>query len=291
MTTPVPFKRILWWGNVRGLSVAERAGFAATHGFDALNIAPADIMGLLDSGESLATIRAMAEDQGVRLTYLDPVVDWLPDWRPGPDATDFIPFLSPGAGREAEFCAALGIDRVLTITPFPPGRYEMADLADHLARFAEMMAADGITCVLEAMPMWGLRTLAEVETLRRATPASNLRLLFDTWHYMRGGRDDALIGRIPAGIIDHVQIADGTLATPEGRSLFDDCLYHRLPPGEGELPLLDILRVLKAAGHLGSVGPEVFSAEFDRMPAADIAARLMPAFNGILDRLHAVAAD
>ena len=79
MTTPVPFKRILWWGNVRGLSVAERAGFAATHGFDALNIAPADIMGLLDSGESLATIRAMAEDQGVRLTYLDPVVDWLPD--------------------------------------------------------------------------------------------------------------------------------------------------------------------------------------------------------------------
>ncbi len=283
MKSPNPFKRILWWGNVRGLDLRDRAAFAARHGFDALNIAPADIVKLLDRGETLLTIRAMVEDHGVALTYLDPVVGWLPDWTPGAEALDFAPFLAAGEGRELEFCLGLGIDRVLTITPYPPGRYEITELADHLAAFAHRMDEHGIICVLEAMPMWGLRTLSEIEALRCATPAENVRLLFDTWHYVRGGRDDALLRQIPSGMIDHVQIADGTLHVPAGRTLFDDCLNHRLPPGEGELPLVEILTSLDAAGHLNSAGPEVFSAAFDVLSPEEIAARLLPAFERVMD--------
>jgi 4-hydroxyphenylpyruvate dioxygenase len=170
----------------------------------------------------------------------------------------------------------------LTITPFPPGRYSIDELADHLTAYAEKMGRHGITCVVEAMPMWGLRTLAEVEELRRQTRATNVRILFDTWHYMRGGRNDAIIAQIPTGIIDHVQIADGTLCTPPGRSLFDDCLNHRVPPGEGEMPLTEILRALDAAGHLRSVGPEVFSAAMDGLQPEEIANRLMPPFEASL---------
>lgn len=284
MTTPKTFRRILWWGNVRALSVADRAAFAARHGFDALNIAPADIVDLLENGETLSSIRAMAEDRGVAFTYLDPVIAWLPDWTPGPDAADFVPFLAAGEGRELEFCQGLGIDRVLTITPFPEGRYSITQLAECLAAYAETMDRHAITCVLEAMPMWGLKTLAEVEELRRATASGNIRILFDTWHYMRGGRDDALLAQIPRGVIDHVQVADGSLHTPKGRSLFDDCLNHRLPPGEGQLPLTQILSALDRAGHLNSMGPEVFSTEFDQLTADAIADRLIPAFEKTLDQ-------
>lgn len=291
MTTPRSFSRILWWGNVRALSVRDRAAFAAQHGFDALNIAPADIVALLNEGETLATIRAMAEDVGVAFTYLDPVVSWLPDWRPDDTAADFIPFLEAGLGREFEFAHGLGIDRMLTITTFPEGRYEIADVALHLRRFADRAAAAGITCVLEAMPMWGLRTLREVVELRRQTDASNVRLLFDTWHYMRGGRDDALLASIPAGVIDHVQIADGSAETAPGLTLFEDCLQHRRVPGAGELPLSEILHILNANGHLTSVGPEVFSAALDQMTADQIGAALMPAFNAALpDHIKHVAA-
>ncbi len=285
MTSPKSFQRILWWGNVRKLTVSQRCAFAAQYGFDALNIAPADIVALLARGETLATIRAMAEDRGVAFTYLDPVVSWLPDWSPGPEAADFIPFLSAGLGRELEFATELGIDRVLTITPFPTGRYSLAELSDCLDRYAERMARADITCVLEAMPMWGLKCLSDVEVLRRATSADNIRLLFDTWHYIRGGRDDGLFSQIPPGMIDHVQIADGNAKTPPGMSLFDECLNHRLPPGDGAFPLTEILSKLRAAGHLNSVGPEVFSAAFDDMTADQIGARLMPALE------RAMAAD
>ncbi|MEM8654136.1 MAG: sugar phosphate isomerase/epimerase family protein [Pseudomonadota bacterium] len=291
MTTPHMFSRILWWGNVRTLPVRARAAFAATHGFDALNIAPADIVALLDAGETLASIRAMAEDVGVAFTYLDPVVSWLPEWHPDDTAADFVPFLAAGLGREFEFAHGLGIDRMLTITAFPPGRYDIADAALHLRRFADRAAAAGITCVLEAMPMWGLRTLADVLELRRQADAPNIRILFDTWHYMRGGRDDALLASIPAGVIDHVQIADGTVKPAPGLTLFDDCLHHRLIPGQGDLPLRDILNVMNRNGHLTSVGPEVFSAELDQMSADQIGAALMPAFNAILpDHIRHVAA-
>ncbi|MBW4706327.1 sugar phosphate isomerase/epimerase [Roseobacter sp. YSTF-M11] len=278
------FGRILWWGNVRALSVRDRAQFAARHGFDALNIAPADVVALLHAGETLDSIRAMAEDVGVSFTYLDPVVSWLPDWAPGQTAADFVPFLEAGLGRELEFAHGLGIDRMLTITCFPSGRYHMEEVAEHLSIFAQRMAPEGITCVLEAMPMWGLKTFAEVDALRRQAGQPNIRLLFDTWHYIRGGRDDSLLASIPPGMIDHVQIADGSLQCPPGISLFEDCLQRRCVPGAGEMPLTEVLSALKENGHLISVGPEVFSASLDAMTADEIAETLMPAFDAILPK-------
>ncbi|MEM8848466.1 MAG: hypothetical protein AAGE03_00385 [Pseudomonadota bacterium] len=107
--------RILWWGNARELAVADRLAFAATLHFGALSIWPADIEALIASGETLPSIRRLADMAGVALTYLDPVVGWLPDWRPEGDA------------------AALGIDRVLAVTCFPTGRFSVGDVAPHLA--------------------------------------------------------------------------------------------------------------------------------------------------------------
>lgn len=282
MHAPKHFDRILWWGNVRNLSIPQRAKFAADHGFDAMNIAPADIEALLAKGETLLTIRAMAGDRGIALTYLDPVVSWLPNWHPAADAADFIPFLSAGLDRELEFAQGLGIDRVLTITPTPPSRYAMDALAEHLTVFANEMAKAGIWCVLEAMPMWGLQKLSQVETLRQQAGAPNIRLLFDTWHYCRAGREDDVLRGLPPGVIDHVQIADGSAHLGAGHSLFDDCLQHRVAPCKGDLPLAEILLILNENGHLNSVGPEVFSAEYDHMTADQIADDLMPAFNRTL---------
>ncbi|AGI68664.1 xylose isomerase-likeTIM barrel domain-containing protein [Octadecabacter antarcticus 307] len=273
------YERILWWGNVRELSFMQRIAFAKDNRFDALNISPNDIESLLAGGETLASIRAMADDQGIALTYLDPVVGWYPNWEPIGPAAEMLPFLSAGLGRTFEFANALGIDRILAITPSAVGAHSVADLAPHLARLAQEARTHGVTVVLEAMPMWGFTRFSDVVALQEAVQADNVKLLFDTWHYCRGGRQDEILAAVPSGIIDHVQIADGTATCPTGMSLFEDCLQHRLPPGEGALPIDDILALLHRGGHLNSVGPEVFSSVFDTMTAAQIRDRLMPAFN------------
>ena len=35
----------------------------------------------------------------------------------------------------------------------------------------------------------------------------------------------------------------------------NDCLFHRVPIGRGEIPNLEIMKILKEAGHVESVGP------------------------------------
>jgi sugar phosphate isomerase/epimerase len=277
--------RILWWGNVRGLTYPQRVAFAAENGFDALNISPHDIEGLLAGGETLATIRSMANRQGVALTYLDPVVGWYPDWQPTGAAKEMLPFLSAGLGRTFEFANGLGIDRILAITPSPASQHSPKDLAPHLAKLAMEADQHGITVVLEAMPMWGLTKFSDVVELRSLARADNVKLLFDTWHYCRGGRQDDVLKGLKAGVIDHVQLADGTAECPSNMTLFDDCIKHRLPPGEGSLPIDHLLSILKASGNLTSVGPEVFSEEFDAMSADQIKARLMPPFEAALARV------
>ena len=67
-----------------------------------------------------------------------------------------------------------------------------------------------------------------------------------------------------------------------GRTLFDDCLFHRLQPGEGGLPVNYLLEILKEIGGLQKVGPEVFSASLDKMSADAIVETLRAPYWGAL---------
>ena len=68
-----------------------------------------------------------------------------------------------------------------------------------------------------------------------AADRPNGGLAFDTWHYLRGARDDALLDQIPGDRIFVVQINDAA-AEPVG-SLLNDTLNHRRMPGEGDFDL------------------------------------------------------
>ena len=88
-------------------------------------------------------------------------------------------------------------------------------------------------------------------------------------------------------MFDTVQIADGPLVCPSGRTMANDCLFHRVPIGRGEIPNLEIMTILKEADHIESVGPEIFSEELDRLDGNGITAEIMPGFEDILGQLEA----
>ena len=68
--------------------------------------------------------------------------------------------------------------------------------------------------------------------------------------------------------------------------MVNDCLFHRVPIGRGEIPNLEIMKILKEAGHVESVGPEIFSEDLDRLDGNGITAEIMPGFEDILDQLE-----
>jgi 4-hydroxyphenylpyruvate dioxygenase len=128
--------------------------------------------------------------------------------------------------------------------------------------------------VLEFIPLWGICDLATAWQVLQIANRSNTGLAFDFWHYIRGGPDDALLRSIPGSRISYVQVTDAEASLPPRRSLFDDCLFHRLPPGQGGLPVKHLLDILCEIGGIERVGPEVFSAKLDALSAEAIAQAL-----------------
>ncbi|MBM3092442.1 TIM barrel protein [Ensifer sp. T173] len=278
-------QRVLWLSQVRSVPYRERVELAARHGYGTISTSPADYDRTLASGLSLTDIRNIASDHGVRLSYLDPMVFWVPQGLPSEGDEGLITYLDRSPDDFFRIAEELQVDRIHLIGAFPEGRYSIAELTEYYARTCQRAATYGLKCLIEAMPLWGLRKVEEVHQIVRDAAQPNSGIIFDTWHYTRAGRNDKIIAEIPAGMIDTVQIADGTKVAPAGRSNVIDCLSYRVPIGDGELANKDILELLRDAGHLTSVGPEIFSAALDKLPGEEIMALIQPGFDSLLESL------
>jgi sugar phosphate isomerase/epimerase len=263
-----PPERIVWNGTVRALSLADQLHAAAVAGCHSLAIIPSDYVKLLGAGVTTRDMLAMAADAGVRITHLDPLVRWVDDWRPAvpPDAFDanLVAFDIDDFLRMA---AALEVRSFTAWVGFAAGTYSVSELIDAFGALATRAQTEGLRCDLEFIPVFGIPDLGTAWEIVSAVGAPNTGIVFDVWHYMRGTPDEALLRSIPGDAITGVQLCDGLARVPAERSLLDDCFNHRLLPGNGEFPITEIVDILGQIGGLTRVGLEIFSAEFDQMPA------------------------
>jgi sugar phosphate isomerase/epimerase len=204
--------------------------------------------------------------------------------RLGPDTTpaDYRQTLEVGGRLRARFINVMGDD-------------------PDLARIADTFA----TLVDEARP-YGLRPLIEPMVYR---PVSDLDLavrvvkdsggggiLFDTLHFARYGGDLDRLRAVDAALLPVVQLCDAPLAAPkdlprprwlprgQDTDLPDlqlESRAMRLLPGEGELPLAEILAALPAGIPIAVEAPVV--SLWRNLPAADIARRARRAVSTVLD--------
>lgn len=282
-------KRVMWLGQVRSVPYRERVEVTAKAGCGWLSTSPMDYDNIRATGLSDADIRGIASDSGIRLSYLDPMTSWVPDGLPINEDPAILPYLDRSPDDYFRIAEALQVDRIHLIGCFPVGRYTLDELTQYYAAMCDRAAASGLKCLIEAMPLWGLRTVDEAWAIVKGAGRSNSGIIFDTWHYVRAGRNDALLREIPVGTFDTIQIADGPLTCPPGRDNVHDCLFHRVPIGKGQIPNLEILKILRDAGHIESVGPEIFSSDHDRLNGDEIIGRVMPGFDAILAELESSA--
>ncbi|NJM42734.1 MAG: sugar phosphate isomerase/epimerase [Anaerolineae bacterium] len=279
-------ERVMWLANVRSVPYRERIEAAAHAGFGCISTSPRDYEKTRAEGLSDADIRAIAADNGVRLSYLDPFASWVPEAISPDEDPAIVPYLDTTPDEMFRIAEALRVDRLHFVGAYKLGRYSTAELTDYFGKMCDRAAQSGLKCVIEGIAMWALCRLDEAWAIVRDAGRPNTGIIFDTWHYTRVGRTDHIFSEIPKGAFDTIQIADGTLTCPPGRTLEQDCLYHRLPIGEGEIPNLEILRLLHKYGHIESAGPEIFSAVNDGIGTGKgINARIMPGFEAILKQL------
>lgn len=269
--------RVMWLANVRSVPYRERIEATSRAGFGWISTSPRDYEQTRASGLSDADIRAIAADNGVRLSYLDPFASWVPESISADEDPGIIPYLDTTPEQIFRIAEALQVDRLHFVGAYKAGRYSTDELIELFGKMADRAAGYGLKSLIEGIAMWGLSRFDEAWAIIKGAARPNTGIIFDTWHYSRVGRSDHLFAEIPKGTIDTVQIADGTLKCPPGRSMANDCLFHRVPIGDGELPNLEILQSLHKHDHISSVGPEIFSIDNDRLASGDqISARIMP---------------
>jgi 4-hydroxyphenylpyruvate dioxygenase len=255
---------VFWEWCARAFPYEQQIAAAAAGGFDVFTIPNRNYRRELAAGRTARDMLSIAADRGVTLDYLDGTSCWAPIRYPR-NADDFIKAALDFSADEAfATCEALGLKHIVAIAGFEPGDLETPILIDAFGKFCDRAAEFGIWVDLEPMPMMGIPTLAMGWDIVRQADRENSGVLLDTWHFMRGDPDFKLLEAVPRGRIVTVQLADGG-AKPKGDSLWEDAMHHRIFPGEGELPIVEILRVLDRGQDLRSIGPELLSDEIDKL--------------------------
>ncbi|WP_298285502.1 sugar phosphate isomerase/epimerase [Acidocella sp.] len=211
------------------IETAHQAGY--THaGLRLLPAAPGgQAYDLMTDAALLRETRARSAATGVEVFDLEII-------RLGPGfALDAVlPFLDTGA--------ELGARAVLVAGDDP----DFARLTANYAAFCTAAAARGLTADIEFMPWTEVPDLATAQRLVTAagTPA-NAGILVDALHYARSPGGPEAVAALPGACLHYAQICDAPKAMPPTREeLIHDARTNRLPPGEGGIDLVTLLRAL-----------------------------------------------
>jgi len=156
---------------------------------------------------------------------------------PGANVTDDLASL--------DVMAELGAQRANVVTLDP----DLGRSFDQFAAFAAAAAERGLRTTLEFAKSLALSDLATAVAAVGHVGRPDFSLLIDTMHLVRSGSTAADLAALDPSLFGYVQLCDSTLE--QRNAVYRDDSSDRLPPGEGELPLVDIMAALPAALPVG----------------------------------------
>jgi sugar phosphate isomerase/epimerase len=171
-------------------------------------------------------MKAALKDRGVVISLAEGLTV-----RPGTEAR--------GRAREQDVFAELGAQRINVVSLDPDFHRTVAQFA--IA--AEMAAERGMATTMEFAPGLTVDDLPTALEVVRQIGRPDFRLLIDTMHLIRTGSSPADLAALDPDLIGYIQLADAPLVSIFP-SYMQEAMTERRIPGQGELPLLDILKVL-----------------------------------------------
>ena len=154
-----------------------------------------------------------------------------------------------------------------------------ARLTAHFAELCDLALAFGLRVDLEFMRWRAIGALPQALAIVQQAGKSNGAILVDALHLTRSGGKAANLISIPDEWLRAAQICDAGADVPSTEAaVIAEAREGRLPPGEGALPLGDLLEALPADTSLSVEMP---------MPALETRARIAAAYDAttrLLDR-------
>jgi sugar phosphate isomerase/epimerase len=261
---------VMPFANVRHLGFRDKIGATRLAGFGQLSLHPHETRDAVKSGLRPQDMLEIAAENDVAITRLDPLSNWNPRWLPTNMDASYIDNFDIGAVEFFELCEQLGITYCSLNATFAGDIYPADEVVEHYAATCDLAARYGVTCDLENLPMWGVKTLRQAWSIVSAAGRPNGGIVFDILHYVRSGSTLDMLTEIPGDRVHCVQLNAGPRRLPAGVTLEENC-FDRGWPGTGEFPLTEIVRTLAGLDALRQVSPEVFSPHNATRSAAEIA--------------------
>ena len=142
-------------------------------------------------------------------------------------------------GVDLDVLAELGVPRINVVSLDP----DLSRTFDQFAALTELAAQRGIQTVVELVPGLTVGDLSTALAAREYVGRPDFGLLIDTMHLVRSGSSAADLAAVDPEYIGYAQLNDTTLQ-PRLDNYMEEAMFERMVPGEGELPLTDILSVL-----------------------------------------------
>jgi sugar phosphate isomerase/epimerase len=159
----------------------------------------------------------------------------------------------------------------VNITHFGGKPVPLEQLAGAIGELCRRAAARGLWISLEFVPGTGLPDLATAEIMRKTCGESNFRITIDPWQMERTGGTVADLAKLPSRSIALMQLCD-LIRIPAGSG--QAAMSGRSLPGEGELPLFDMVKTVLANNPESTFEIEWFSAETRGKTPDQVAARV-----------------
>jgi len=150
------------------------------------------------------------------------------------------------ARADLDVAAELGAERVSTVAL----EQDSARAYEQIALLAELTAERGLGLAFEFAPPHTFNTLQAALSVVQRIDRLNTSLLIDAMHLFRSGGTVAELAQVEPRHIGYIQLCDApTLGV--GGEYYREASFERKAPGEGELPLVEMLSVLSPGLAIG----------------------------------------
>jgi sugar phosphate isomerase/epimerase len=246
---------------------AERVAATRAAGFDAITLMPAAYRRAREQERlSDADMRALLAEQGLCIGELDPLLSWVPghpftngDMDAGAQVDTFM-----------DIADALGA-RSLNVVLVVGERLPEEQIVEAFAAVCRRGAEHGLLVHLEFVPWAQTGDVVSACRVAQQTGCANGGVMFDTWHHFRSGVGNEVLEHIPAELVTGIQVNDAPATA--GPDVIVETMEHRRLPGEGDMPLVDMLQRLRRRGCTAPLGVETFSTALGRLPLRTAAQR------------------
>lgn len=272
---------VLGFGTVIDTDFHQLVDAARSNGIPQITLNPSLYLDARAAGRSDGELRAELESSGVSVALVDPLISPLPNL----PATDGLSeYLKRWFAVTEDDCfgiaEALGAPLITVVHP-QGGFVEQSRMIDVIGGIAARAAERNLCIALEFSPTsLALGNLDTAMAIVNKIGASNVGIVFDTWHFYRSGGEVEDLASIPPAAIMNFQVND---APPEAKGTKQPVLLtDRLLPGDGAIPLKSLIdAVLGNRPGLG-ITVEVFSARLRALPPREAAKAALEATRAVM---------